>query len=251
MEPTPNDLEEFGLTPAEAKVYLALLQTGRTTAGPLLDRTSLQNSTLHKTLHRLIDKGFASFSVLGKHRNYVAADPLAVLNIIENRTARFKELLPKLSTLQQPIDHQEATVYEGFNGLKTMLYEFIKDSQKGDEYLFFAFYTENTDDFDNVYTFYREFEQERKRRGIVVKGIAPTTIIDKFQGRDTTQIAFVDYPVPMNIGVFRDAVILTPWEDGQVSYLIRSRQLAESFRRYFYSVWKPQSRRAHRANSKK
>ena len=51
---------EIGLTSAETKVYLGLLKTGQTTAGPLLYETGLQNSTLHKTLHTLVAKGFAS-----------------------------------------------------------------------------------------------------------------------------------------------------------------------------------------------
>ena len=47
-------LQEIGLSNTEAKVYLALLKTGQTTAGPLLRETGLQNSTLHKTLHSLV-----------------------------------------------------------------------------------------------------------------------------------------------------------------------------------------------------
>lgn len=229
--------EEIGLTPAETKVYIALLKTGEINAGPLLEKTGLQNSTLHKTLHRLISKGFASFVVKGKRRLYRAADPSHILKFIEENKRKFESIMPDLKNFQKPVEKQEAVVYEGFNGLKTMLYELIEDGKKGDEYLFFAFYTENPDDNDNVYLFYKDFEFERKKRGIKVKGIAPESIRSKFKGRDTSQVVFVNFPVPMNIGVFKDKIIFTPWEDGQVSYLVYSKQLAESFRKYFYSVW--------------
>lgn len=139
--------------------------------------------------------------------------------------------------MQKPIEKQEAEVYEGFTGLKNMLYELIKDGKKGDEYLFFAFYTQNPDDFDNVYNFYKEFEKERVQRGLVVKGIAPSNIKDKFIGRNMKKVKFVNFPVPMNISVFQNKVIFTPWEEGQVSFLFHSRQMAESFRKYFYSVY--------------
>ena len=78
---------------------------------------------------------------------------------------------------------------------------------------------------------------ERKKRGIIVRGIIPSIIKEKFKGRDLKNLRFVDFPVPTNISIFRDRVVFTPWEDKQVSFLIYSRQLADSFRKYFYSVY--------------
>ncbi len=147
-------------------------------------------------------------------------------------------MLPELKTLQKPSERQEAEVFEGFNGMKNMLHEFIHDAKKGDEYLFFAFYTKNPDDFENVYNFYKEFEKDRNSRGIKLKGLAPKSIKDKFVGRNMKNVKFVDFPVPMNISVFKDKVIFTPWEEKQISFLIHSKQMADSFREYFYSVWK-------------
>lgn len=229
---------EIGLTNAETKVYLALLKTGLTTAGPLLKETKLQNSTLHKTLNSLVTKGFASFNIKGKTKYYQASDPEILLKSIKEREQKFQAMLPELKVLQQPIERQEAEIFEGFKGFKNMLYEFIKDGEKGDEYLFFSFNTENPDDFDNVYNFYKDFEKERSRLGLKTRGIAPSRIKEKFKGRDIKNIQFVDYPVPLNISVFRNKVVFTPWEDKQVSFLIHSRQLADSYRNFFYSIWK-------------
>jgi len=229
--------QEIGFTSAETKVYLALLKTGQTTAGPLLKETRLQNSTLHKTLHKLVAKGFASFVIKGKTHYYKAADPETVLKFIKEKEIKFESMLPELKQLQKPIEKQEAEVYEGFKGFKNMLYEVIKDGQEGDEYLFFSFYTENPDDFDNVYNFYKDFEKERKKLGLIVKGLAPSKIKHKFKRREIKNIKFVDFPIPLNISVFRNNVIFTPWEDKQISFMIYSKQLAESFRQYFYSIY--------------
>jgi hypothetical protein len=146
-------------------------------------------------------------------------------------------MLPELKLMQKPVEKQEAEIFEGFKGFKNMQYEFTKDGKKGEEYLFFSFYTKNPDDFDNVYEFYKEMEKERKKMGLVIKGIAPTSIRDKFKGRDFSGLLFVDFPIPLNISIFRNRVELTPWEDKQISFLITSRQLADSFREYFYSIW--------------
>lgn len=233
-------LMDLGFSNAETKVYLALLELGESTAGPILDKTGLQNSVVHMTLHRLLEKGLVSYVKKDKVKHYQAANPKNILKFIEGKKSRFKEILPELLIKQKKHEKQEAEVFEGFEGFRGMLYEFIGNAKKGDEYLFFSFYTENPDDFDNVYTFYREFEKERKKLGIVVKGIAPISIKDKFKGRDISSVKFVDFPVPLNISIFKDRVIMTPWGDKKVSFFLHSRQLADSLRKYFYSIWDAQ-----------
>lgn len=238
MTINPELFTELGFTPGETKVYLALLKTGTTTAGPLLEKTNLQNSTLHKILHKLVNKGFASFIIKSKTRHYQASNPENILSSIKEREEKFKSILPELKSLQAPTEKQEAEIFEGIKGFKNMLSKFIEGSKRGDEYLFFSFYTKNPDNFDNIYNFYKEFEKERKEKGIIIKGIAPKKIKEKFKGRNTKNIKFVDFPTPLNISILNDKIIMTPWEDKQISFLINSRQLAESFRVLFYSIWK-------------
>jgi len=230
-------LEELGLTNAEIKIYLALLELGTSTAGPIIEKTGLQNSVVHMTLHKLVQKGFISYVKKGKIKHYEATDPENILKFIDEKKERFKAILPELISKQQYVEKQEAEIFEGFKGFKNMQYEFIEDAKPGDEYLFFAFYTEKPEDYAYVYNFYAEFDKERDRRGIITKGIAPTRIKKLIHKRQIPKIIFVDFPTPSNVSIFRDKVVLTPWEDKPISFLIRSRYLAASFRRFFYSVW--------------
>ena len=62
--------EDFGLTGTQIKVYLALLELGESTAGPILKSTGLQNSVLYAALEKLVGKGFASYILKGKRRHY-------------------------------------------------------------------------------------------------------------------------------------------------------------------------------------
>src|SRR5271157_5738232 len=89
-------LEELGLTNAQIKVYLALLELGESTGGPILKNTGLQNSVLYMTLDKLVQKGFASYVQRGKRRHYRPADPKTILNFIEERKRRFESILPDL-----------------------------------------------------------------------------------------------------------------------------------------------------------
>ena len=54
-------LEDLGLTQAEIKVYIALLELGSSSAGQILEKSGLQNSVVHRALNSLIEKGLISY----------------------------------------------------------------------------------------------------------------------------------------------------------------------------------------------
>ncbi|PIR44464.1 MAG: hypothetical protein COV10_04390, partial [Candidatus Vogelbacteria bacterium CG10_big_fil_rev_8_21_14_0_10_51_16] len=223
-------LEEIGLTKAEITVYLTLLEEGPLNARPIIRDTGLYNSIVHATLNSLIDKGFVTFVKVGRRRIYSASDPKYLLTFIEKKKHEVEKILPSLHAMRAVAEQQSAEVFSGFRGLKVMLYQFIEDAKRGDEYLFFAFHTKDNDIYDEVHEFLKEYEADRCKAGIVVKGVVPERARAKYKGRNLKNILFTKKPVLTNLAVFRDKVIFTPWEDGQNSFLIHSRQLAEEYR---------------------
>jgi len=232
-------LEDLGFSKAEIKVYVSLLELGVTKAGEVIRHTGLQNSVVHMTLQKLVEKGLASFSKHGQVKHYHATDPRNIIQWIEEKKHKFQELLPQLVAKQERVERQEAEVFEGFRGFKALCYKFIEDAEPGDEYLFFAFITKNEAIDREVYEFYREFGEDRRRRGIKIKGVAHESRRELFKelNYDINQIAFVDFPTLQNVSIFRNQIILTPWEDKQVAFLLTSYQVAQNFRTYFYSIW--------------
>jgi len=233
-------LEDIGFTNAEIKIYIALLELGTAKAGAVIKKTGLQNSVVHLTLQKLSGKGFLSYVKKGGVKEYTAADPENILKLIEDRKNRFKQILPDLLAKRKKVEKQDVEIYQGFKGLKNMLLEFIKDAKKGDEYLFFVFDTNNPEDYEHVYNFYqREFYEERIKKGIFNKGLAPVKLKSRVTRVKWTRkaVKFVGFPIPTNIAIFRNKIAFTPWEDGQTSFLVYSRQLADSLRKYFHSVW--------------
>lgn len=233
-------LEDIGFTKAEIKIYFALLEMGKGGAGMIISKTGLQNSVTHLTLNKLLEKGTISYIKKGRFREYYPQDPNTILEIIEKRKESFKKLLPEILAKQKPVEKNEAEVFKGLQGLKTALYDLIEDAEKGDEFLFFSFFAENPDEFNEVYDFYKEFAKDREEYGIITKGIAPANIKDKFTGRKLDNIIFVNFPILTNISIFKNKVLMTPWEEEKITFLINSRQLANSYKAYFYSIWKKQ-----------
>ena len=63
-------LEELGLTKTEVKIYITLLELGSSSAGAILEKSKLPNSTLHRDLNSLIEKGFVNFILEGRRKIY-------------------------------------------------------------------------------------------------------------------------------------------------------------------------------------
>jgi len=231
-------LEDLGFTGAEIKIYLALLSLGRTTAGPILQKTKLHNSIVHRTLSRLIEKGLVSFIIEGKVKHYQATSPKNIEKSIDENKKRFEKILPNLLQLNIPLDKQEAKIFRGFSGFKNALQEFIADSKKGDEYLIFSLGAKNLEKYEHIIRYYQEFEKERRKRGIISKAIAPESSKEKLkESSKIIDILFVNFPVPLDVSIFQDKIFLSSWGEEDSFFLIYSAGLAESFKSYFYSIW--------------
>ena len=72
----------MGLSNAEAKIYLALLELGSSKTGRIIDRTKLQSSTVYHVLGSLVEKGIVSHILQGKVKHYNAEPPEAFLNFL-------------------------------------------------------------------------------------------------------------------------------------------------------------------------
>src|SRR5688572_25102021 len=95
-----KELEKIGLSENEAKVYLAGLELGSSTAQMIAAKATVSRPTTYIMIESLIKRGLMSSFQKGKKRMFVSGKPRQLLYIleqqkkaIENQTAKFKELL--------------------------------------------------------------------------------------------------------------------------------------------------------------
>lgn len=231
-------LEELGLTPAESRVYAALLEEESVQAGAIIRKTGLHNSIVHLALGSLIKKGLVSFHRESRARIYSPADPRTLLEQLEDRKARLKSFLSEIGMRKKRRSRNEAEAFYRFGGFRAAHYKMIDGIRAGSEWLFFAFYSKDRKAMEQVHAFYAEFEKERADRGITVKGVAPKSWGAYYKGRKRENIHLVDVPILFNVNICVDRVMLTPWDDGEVCFLIYSDDVTSHFRRYFQSIWK-------------
>ncbi|MEK6887025.1 MAG: helix-turn-helix domain-containing protein [Nanoarchaeota archaeon] len=232
-------LEEIGLTKAEIKVYLALLELGLTTAGGIIRKSGLQSSVVHNSINNLVKKGFVSYILKGKIKHYQTIDPRNINEFIENKKRKFNEILPEL-ILKQKLGKVRtetyAEVYEGSKGLFNALIETIKDAKPKEEYLFFAVGIEHPD----AQRFFERYDHTRKLKHLVVKGVADVSlrpVLAERQRKKLLDARYVDFPIPIGMTIFRDEIIIIDWGEKPVGMLIRSKQIANNYRKLFYDIW--------------
>ena len=228
-------LEDIGLTPGEIKVYLTLLELGSSTAGSILEKANIQNSVFHFCVNRLIEKGLVSYVKKNKIRVYQAANPDSFQIYIKDKEKELNLLLPKLKEIQIfSKEKQEVELFEGLNGIITLLHILIEDAKKGDEFLFFSPELEKSEE---IQKFYQGYDAKRKEKGLIVKGIAPKNLKDLFEKIKFLKMKYSNLPVPANSGVCNDKMVILSWGDKPTGVLIHSKQIVQKQKEFFNALW--------------
>ncbi len=232
-----NILKNIGLTDAEAKIYLALVELGSTTATKIITKSKLHKSTTYETLERLTSKGLVSTVTKGKKRYFQAADPEKLLDIVKEREFEIQSILPALKLKNKLAkEKQEVTVYEGRDGIKTMLEDFIKvkkdvhiigGSEKMSQALkFFLPHIDRGLIKTKIKLFFTYNENSKKR------------------GKELEKLSFIrlryipkEFISPVSIVVYGNKSAIIKFGDKPVVTLIENKETAISFLNYFKLLW--------------
>ncbi|MFA5763418.1 MAG: helix-turn-helix domain-containing protein [archaeon] len=232
-------LEDIGLTKNEIKVYLALLESGQSSAGKILSKANIQNSVFHFCINRLIEKGLVTFIKQGKIRLYNAAEPDSFITYLKDKEDLVKQLLPQLKAKQNVSeDKNEAEVFQGMHGIYTMMNTLTDKSKKGDEFVFFA--ADVLEKNIEIGKFFAKFDIKRYEKGLITKLISPESKAHRkiFTSRPYVTAKYIDFPVPANSIVCGKMLAMISWEETPIAILIHSKQIAQKQKDFFDAMWK-------------
>ena len=231
-------LEDIGLTNAEIKVYLALLELGTSSAGPIIDKTGLQNSVVHMTLNRLLEKGFVSYYMEGKRTHYQAANPKHIMDYMNQKKERLEKILPELM-LKREIAKAKPDVetYRGIKGMRELLFELLEAG--GTEHHTIGSPKESIIMGD---TFWIGYHKARAKKGIAAKLLFNESLREwtgkiKYPKRELRFMESGFEPLTETI-IRNDKVGIILWTEKPTGILIQNRQLADSYEKYFHFMWR-------------
>jgi HTH-type transcriptional regulator, sugar sensing transcriptional regulator len=114
-----ESLKNLGLNEKEAKVYLALLQLGKSTAYNVATRSGLKKPTTYVILGQLVDKGFAVNIPRAKKQLFVAVSPDECMALVKEKIKLSEQDLPELLALKKKQEHRVNVAYfEGLPGIR-------------------------------------------------------------------------------------------------------------------------------------
>lgn len=126
-----NELKEFGLSDNEVKVYLSSLMLGASTANKIAEKAGLLRTTTYEVLKMLVAKGLASYVIKKRTKYFEVVDPKILVELLEEKKKRLSKVLPSLMQLKESVVEKPVVeIYEGKEGLKTILEDLIKNAGK-------------------------------------------------------------------------------------------------------------------------
>ncbi len=241
-------VEKAGLTPGEAKVYLALLELGASSAGPIIEKAGVARSFIYNILNGLIDKGLAAYVLKDKTRVYQAAEPSRLIDYIEKRKQDLdvhkndlNNLLPKLLALQTAAPASSVAMFEGYAGVQTCFERYEHKLKRGDEWLCMSVLAVQDEKY---HMYWKRMHKLRIEQGITARmmfelGTDPAILVNRnsYKGCDSRYMP-TDTKTPVWIFIYADVVALFSQGQNAFAIEITNADIAKTFKQYFENYWR-------------
>ena len=167
-----DSLKKIGLSDNEAKVYLALLELGGSTAQQVAQKAELKRPTTYVQLEILMKRGLITSFEKGSKTLFRCEDPEHLNQVLEKEKEEQKEMaqalekvLPELGNLYLSAgERPRVRFFEGIEGIKTAHEEFLKTKVGLVKSLM------NTDDIVEIFPSHGEnYAPKRVQKGICSK----------------------------------------------------------------------------------
>ena len=234
-------LEDLGLTSGEIKVYMALSELGSSLAGPIIEKTGLQNSVVHRALHSLIAKGLITFIIEGRGKTYQISDPKTFLDYVDEKRQKFADIIPELELRRKAVkEEKDATTFKGKKRIAQMYIQLLNSG--GKEYNTFGGGKRVTYDVMGE-TWWRNLHAKRISLKLKSRQIFDDTIRslgESFNKMPCTKIRFLPHQFEqltetIIVGEYVGIAIFT---ENPYGILIHDKSAAEGYRKHFELLWK-------------
>lgn len=234
-------LLKIGLSGNEVDIYLALLQLGPSLVSKIVQKTGINRTNIYDRLKRLIDKGLVAYIIKSNRKYFYAAEPKRIMRYLEEKEEKIeeekeliKEILPGLEKIR-PVTKEEAVeVYEGKEGLKTILEDIIRTKQ---DILTYG----SEGNFSRILKFYfKHYLKRLEKTGIKMKVIFNFDDTKKpFEWKFAkVKYAPKQYKTPTETTIYGDKVAIFLLTEESKAILIKSKTISEAYKNYFSLMWR-------------
>ena len=225
-------LEKIGLSKKEANVYVALLKLKTAPVTKISAESSVDRTQTYDILQNLIERGLASYVLKNNTKHFSPANPNKILHDLEEKEKEFRAILPKLNQLlAQKQEKTSVELFSGREGLKAVLKNLLQTKK---DYLLLG----TPQQFEKLLpTFAAQFLKQVEKTGMKEKVIfsskEPFTKLKKGEYRQLQQDIFN----PTDAIIYDEHVVLLIWSEPHYAILMQSKEIEETYRKYFDFLW--------------
>lgn len=241
-------LEEVGMSPTEAVVYLTGLESPSDTIAEIAKQTGIKRTTVHNAYTSLVEKGFATKIAVGGRLHFRLLPPETIekrikkdIGVMHERLGRFEKLLPQFKKSGRDASHTiVASQYDGVQGVRAVVDEALYCSDRKWDIIapsknFFS-------EFDTAYAEY--FIKTRAARGITARSLWERTTSRRLLTPDEMKMRNPRILPKSMQGKFSSVIILFDTKVALISsfkekgaVLIESKDVHATFKAIFEGLW--------------
>lgn len=241
-----KDLMNLGLSEKQAKVYVALLELGKSSVQDLAKRAKVNRATTYVIIDELMEIGLVSSYDEGKKTYLVAESPERLQSLLEQKKREIaakesdlKKLLPKLKQKHQSTDEGPVVrFFEGKEGLVASALEIYRRTKAEKIKMFY--------DYDKVNRYITDEERERIRHARTSRNIKAQSIyvseniqIDKKARKgERIRVSNKNFPCDGDISIYEDEVRIAIFSPDRPSgIIIKDPHFARTLESLFDLAW--------------
>jgi sugar-specific transcriptional regulator TrmB len=237
------ELQELGLSPHEALIYLTVLKLGESSAGNILDDVKLHREQVYRALKRLVDMGLLTQFIKRKRGYYSAIDPNVLVRRMQAKVEIAQSLQPILRKFREE-QKQIIQVREGADALRWLLEDIVITLKKDAEYqvlggaghrflqLVKDYWPIHQRALEKKKISYRTLTYEGQDYSHAIRAKAETREIRYLPQNFISPAATIIYANKVGLEIFD-----TENPDNTAVILIENQKVADAYRQTFESLW--------------
>lgn len=226
-------LENLGFSPNEIKVYLTLNDRGSNKAGKIARLASIDRSSCYNALKSLMEKGLASYVVIGKIKWFQGTGPNRLIDYVREQEAEIKDILPELNARHKAAKVEgQVRLFKGVKGIKSIFLDIIRTGEDNFVWGSEGQFSERMPEFAS------QFERLKRENKI-------NTQLILRKGRDELDSKLSEHRFiseisesPAVVNIFGKKIAIVIWTDDPEGIIIENESASQAFKSYFDFMWK-------------
>jgi len=225
-------LKRLGFSESEIKIYLVLVKLGKANVTRLAGESGVHRTNIYSILDKLKEMGLVSDITEEGKRMFKISDPSNLLNYLKESEEAIQELIPDLKSIQETVKEKiEVEVFQGEKGMKSAFKDIVRTKK---EVVGFGM-TGQLRKYMPIFAmqWVRDIKKAKiNNRYIYVEG---TQIEEPFFN---ARMLSKEFATPVSTQIYGDKILISIWEPTFVAILIKSKEVADNYKKYFELLWK-------------